>query len=64
MREAIVWEQSDALWKKPDNAAIVERKDILLLAYLLFPDIQEMKMKIYGMNFYEMAEANEEKTFF
>ena len=49
--------------EKPDNAAIVERKDILLLAYLFISGYSRNENEDLRDELYEMAEANEEKHF-
>ncbi len=49
--------------EKPDNAAIVERKDILLLAYLFISGYSRNENQDLRNELYEMAEANEEKHF-
>ena len=49
--------------EKPDNAAIVERKDILLLAYLFISGYSRNENEDLRNELYEMAEANEEKHF-
>lgn len=43
--------------EKPDNAAIVERKDILLLAYLFISGYSRNENEDLRNELYEMADA-------
>mgnify|MGYP004536419401 CR=1 FL=1 len=49
--------------EKPDNAAIVERKDILLMAYLFISGYSRNEDENLRDELYEMAEENEDDNF-
>ena len=49
--------------EKPDNAAIVERKDILLMAYLFISGYSRKENETLRNELYEMAEASAESSF-